>query len=167
MRSHPSTRQIIFGLALAAVVSACSSGASSASSSSSFTHAQSSPPPLVLAPVTIRTNWEAFFSGKTSTAEKISLLENGQVFASIIEAQTGSSLANSAAAKVVALNVTSSTRATVIYNVLLKGATVLRAQTGQAVYKEGTWKVGDASFCRLLALENRGKTPSVCRSAAK
>jgi hypothetical protein len=126
----------------------------------------SSPPPLVFAPTTIRSNWEAFFSGKTSTAVKISLLENGQVFASIIEAQTGSRLADAAAVKVIALNVTSSTRATVIYDVVLKGATVVHRQTGQAVYQEGTWKVGDASFCKLLALENRGKAPSACRSIA-
>jgi len=33
------------------------------------------------------------------------------------------------------------------------------------VYQNGTWKVGDASFCGLLTLENGGKAPSVCSSA--
>ena len=38
-----------------------------------------------------------------------------------------------------------------------------------AVYQDGTWKVGLASFCGLLALENGGKTsglPAACKSAA-
>jgi hypothetical protein len=37
-----------------------------------------------------------------------------------------------------------------------------------AVKSGGTWKVGVASFCRLLALENRSKTsslPAACRTA--
>jgi hypothetical protein len=53
----------------------------------------------------------------------------------------------------------------VTYDILLAGKPALTHQTGQAVHQDGTWKVGDASFCALLALENRGKAPSVCRSA--
>jgi hypothetical protein len=37
-----------------------------------------------------------------------------------------------------------------------------------AVLQGGTWKVGLASFCGLLTLENNGKTsglPSVCKIA--
>jgi hypothetical protein len=36
------------------------------------------------------------------------------------------------------------------------------------VYSGGTWKVGVASFCRLLALEDGGKTsslPAACKTA--
>jgi hypothetical protein len=36
------------------------------------------------------------------------------------------------------------------------------------VYSGGTWKVGVASFCSLLGLENNGNTsklPAACKSA--
>jgi hypothetical protein len=41
-------------------------------------------------------------------------------------------------------------------------------QTGTAVNQGGTWKVGVASFCGLLTLENNGNTaklPAACKSA--
>jgi hypothetical protein len=66
---------------------------------------------------------------------------------------------------VTSVTITSATQAKVIYNILLGGQTALSKQTGVAVYENGTWKVGDASFCGLLALENGGKAPSVCSAA--
>ena len=39
---------------------------------------------------------------------------------------------------------------------------------GVAVLQGGTWKVGDASFCGLLTLENGGRAsglPAACHSA--
>ena len=74
-------------------------------------------------------------------------------------------MARSAAAKVTKVTVTSTTKATVAYNILLGTTPALTNQSGLAVYQDGTWKVGDASFCALLALENGGKAPSVCNSA--
>jgi hypothetical protein len=91
-------------------------------------------------------------------------MQNGQTFASIIQAQSSSSLAKSASAKVLKVAVTSPEQATVTYNVLLSGTTTLSDQTGTAVYQAGTWKVGDVSFGGLLALEC-GKAPTVCSSA--
>jgi hypothetical protein len=113
----------------------------------------------------IKSNWEAFFSGKTGAAKKISLLQNGQVFASVINAQAGSSLSSSASAVVTSVTITSATQAKVVYDVLLGGQTALSKQSGVAVYENGIWKVGDASFCGLLGLENGGKAPSVCSAA--
>jgi len=110
----------------------------------------------------ITSNWEAFFNGQTSAAKKIALLENGQKFASVINAQAGSGLAGSAGAKVTAVVVNSPTKATVSYDITLSGTTALANQTGTAVYQNGTWKVGDVSFCQLLKLENAGTAPSVC-----
>jgi hypothetical protein len=61
---------------------------------------------------------------------------------------------------------TSDTEATVKYQILLGGAPApIPAQTGVAVLTNGTWQVGDASFCTLLAFANNGKAPSVCTSA--
>jgi hypothetical protein len=59
-------------------------------------------------------------------------------------------------------------RGKVSYSILLGGQPALSGQTGVAVLQDGTWKVGLASFCGLLATENGGKTaglPAACRSA--
>jgi hypothetical protein len=122
-------------------------------------------PPPASATALITANWEAFFSGKTAAAQKITLLQNGQAYAAIINAQSGSSMASSASAAVTEVTVTSPAQATVTYNVLLGTTPALTNQSGVAVYQSGSWKVGDASFCGLLALENGGKAPSVCNSA--
>ncbi len=50
------------------------------------------------------------------------------------------------------------------YDVYMGGKPALSNQTGVAVYQDGSWKVGGASFCQLLALENNGKAPAVCDS---
>ena len=179
MRSHLLARRIAgpaLGLALAATMAACSSGSpataspSSAAPSSSAasspaagsTANASSPAASGNATAQITTNWEAFFDGKTSAAKKISLLENGQKFASIINAQAGSGIAASAGAKVHAVMVNSPAQATVHYDITLNGQTALGNQTGTAVYQDGMWKVGDVSFCQLLKIENGGTAPSVC-----
>jgi hypothetical protein len=78
---------------------------------------------------------------------------------------SGGGLASQASAQVTSLTLTSPTQAAVKYNILLSGSPVLKNQTGTAVYEGGIWKVGDASFCGLLTLENNGKAPSVCSSA--
>ena len=162
MRSHLLARRIItapaLGLALVAALAACGSSSTSSVSAPASTH------PAPSATAVITANWEAFFSGKTSAAKKITLLQNGQAYTAIIDAQSGSSLASSASAKVTKLTVTSPAQATVTYNVLLGTRPVLTNQSGVAVYQNGIWKVGDASFCGLLALENGGKAPSVCSS---
>ena len=168
------------GLALAATMAACSSSSSSPASAEPSSAASASSAPVPSAPASspassssgaaasgnakaqITANWEAFFNGQTSAAKKISLLENGQKFATVIKAQAGSGLASSAGAKVTAVVVNSATKATVAYDITLGGATALANQTGTAVYQDGTWKVGDVSFCQLLKLENAGTSPSVC-----
>ena len=169
------------GLALAATMAACSSSSTSSataqpSSAASSAAPASSPSAVASSPASsssgavasgnakaqITANWEAFFNGQTSAAKKISLLENGQKFATVIKAQAGSGLASSAGAKVTAVVVNSATKATVTYDITLSGATALANQTGTAIYQDGMWKVGDVSFCQLLKLENAGTAPSVC-----
>jgi len=97
------------------------------------------------------------------------LLQDGQEFASIIQSQAGSSLAAGATAKVTNATLVSSTEAKVTYSILEGGQAALSNQAGEAVYQDGTWKVGVASFCSLLALENGGSTsslPAACKTAA-
>ena len=183
MRFHLLARRITLAptlaLALALTVAACSSSSSTSAStpasapSSATSVPASSSAPSSATPSTggssatvaqITAVWEAFFSGKTSGAKKILLLQNGSKFTSVINAQAGSSIATGAAAKVTAVVVNSPTSATVSYDVLLNGTTALPNQTGTAVFQDGSWKVGDVSFCQLLKLENGGTAPSVCSS---
>jgi hypothetical protein len=116
----------------------------------------------------IAADWTAFFDAKTPVARRVSLLQDGPVFASLIRAQAHSSLASSASAKVTKVTVQSATKAKVTYSILVAGSIGLSNQSGVAVYQDRTWKVGLASFCGLLTLENGGSTkklPSVCKGA--
>ena len=176
-------QQILLVAALAAGLAACSSGSNSSSSgaSSSPSSAPSSSARATSAPVssaspvsssgaasTIAANWATFFNAKTPVAKRVSLLQDGQTFQSIIKSQAGSGLAASATAKVTKVTMVSSTQAKVTYSILIGGQSALANQAGVAVLQDGTWKVGLASFCGLLALENGGKTsglPAACKSA--
>lgn len=118
---------------------------------------------------TITTNWTAFFNPKTPVAKRVSLLQDGSQFASIIQAQAGGGLAAAASAQVTKVTVISTAQAAVTYNILLDGQPALKNQSGTAVFQDGTWKVGVASFCGLLSLENSGNTaklPAACHPAA-
>jgi hypothetical protein len=162
--------------ALAATVAACGSSSPSASSSSapassapaSSAPAASASTSMSAGTAAITTDWEAFFNAKTPTSKRVALLQDGSQFASVIKAQAGSGLAALATAKVTHVTVNSPTQATVTYEILVSGTPELKNQTGTAVLQNGTWKVGVASFCGLLTLENSGKTsglPAACKSA--
>lgn len=171
-------QQILLVSALAAGIAACSSSGNSSSSGASSSPS-SAPSSSAAAPSsapasssgttsTIAANWAAFFNAKTPVAKRISLLQDGQTFASVIRAQAGSGLAASATAKVTKVTIVSPSQAKVTYSILIGGQSALSGQSGVAVLQAGTWKVGLASFCGLLTLENGGKTsglPAACKSA--
>ena len=157
---------ILLVTAIGGGLAACSSGSSTTSSPpASAPSATSSGSSSTDVQKAITTNWEAFFNPATPVAQRISLLQHGQLFASVIRAQAGSSLASQATAKVDKVTVTSPTQADVTYTILLAGSPVLKNQHGVAVNEGGTWKVGVTSFCGLLTVENNGKTPTVCKAA--
>lgn len=106
-------------------------------------------------------NWAAFFSAKTPAPRRVSLLPDGSQFAAIIKARVGSGLAAQACARVSKVTVTSPARAQVTYSILLGGQPTRQNQSGVAVYQDGIWKVGVASFCGLLVLENNTSTASL------
>jgi hypothetical protein len=179
MNSYRHFSQLVGAVALAGLaVLATACGGSSPSTSTTT----SAPPPTSSSPATsgsaspgsaaavtaITTNWEAFFNAKTPDNQRIALLQDGSQFASIIHSQSGSGLAALATAKVTHVTVNSPTMATVSYEILISGTPELKNQTGVAVFQNGTWKVGVASFCGLLTIENAGKTsglPAACTSA--
>ena len=178
MKVGRSLFQIALACALGAGLAACSSSGSGSSTASSSTASGSAPASSASASASsatgsaavqkITANWTAFFNAKTPTATRVSLLQNGPIFASIIKAQAGSGLASEATAKVTKVVVTSPTQATVTYSILVGGQPALANQSGVAVYQGGIWKVGVASFCGLLNLEFAGKTsslPAACKTA--
>lgn len=178
MRFHREARRILaipaIGLAIVAATAACSSGggnsgskataSASASSSSASASASASSGNSSAAVAAIKANWAKFISGSSSTSERVSVLENGQKFSSLISAM--SALGKTAAAKVTNVQMTSPKQATVTYTVYLGGKPALKNEKGVSVLENGTWKVTDASFCALLALQNGGKPPSICSSAS-
>jgi hypothetical protein len=153
-------------IVLALTATACG-GSSPSSSNTSKPPAATSAPAGGNAVAEITSNWEAFFSAKTPVSKRVSLLQDGSQFQSVISAQAGSGLASQASAKVTNVTVTSPTQATVKYDILLNGTPALTNQTGTAVLDNGTWKVGVTSFCGLLTIENGGKAtgePAACQS---
>ena len=181
--------------ALCAILGACgSSSPSPASAASSATSASpastapastapastapaSSPPPGTAsspaaasgaaAQKTIAANWTASFNPKEPAARRLALLQDGQQLASALAGMAKSSVAATTSARVTAVRIVSPTQAKVTYDILLSGKPVLTGQSGTAVLENGTWKVGLASFCGLLALQDGGtkSLPAACRTA--
>jgi len=155
--------------AAAGGVAGCGSSGTSASSSQKPTKtasASASAPAMSAAQKAVEADWVAFFSAKTPVSRRVALLQDGSTFAPVIKAQAGSSLAKTATAKVTSVTRVSSKQANVVYSILVSGQSALANQKGVAVYQNGTWKVGVASFCSLLGMENGGKTsglPAACK----
>jgi hypothetical protein len=158
-----SLRWLLVAWALAVGVAACTSSATSskppAASASPTSSAAASGPAAEQA---IATNWAAFFNAKTPAAQRVTLLQDGQVFAPVLKAQEGSGLASQASATVSRVTVTKpASEAAVDYSILISGKPALTNQSGMAVYQDGRWKVGVSSFCGLLTLENGGSAESL------
>jgi hypothetical protein len=171
---------VVAALALAGCSSGKNSGAGASSTPPPTSEPSTSASPTALpssgssssqaltgAAAQVKQNWESFFSGSTDAATKVGLLQNGEQFQQAIQAQANSALAKSAGATVTNVVINGS-QATVTFDVTLGGQAALSGQQGMAVLDGGTWKVSDASFCQLLALENGGSTaglPPACGAA--
>lgn len=181
MRFNLLTRRIMavaLGPALAVAVAACSSSSStsaatspssaSAPVSSSAAVGSSSAPASSSssgAVTEITANWEKFFDSSTTASQKAALLQNGSKFTSAISAFAQLPLASGIGAKVTKVVVNSSTTATVTYDIVSGGTSLLSGQTGTSVYQDGTWKVGDGSLCGLFKLIPGGSVPAACGSS--
>jgi hypothetical protein len=168
------------GVAVLVMVGACSSSTSSGSTSSSASTSPSSsaspsasaspssstagdqPADPAAAKAAITKTWETFFNAKTSTSERVKLLQNGQVLAPAIGALNASPQARAVSSTVTSVTFLSATTAKVGYNLAVSGRVVLPNATGDAVLDNGTWKVGTRSLCSLLALLDSGKAIPGC-----
>jgi len=156
-RSTASGPMASMGLLLAILLLAAGCGSKSSPGSSP---APSPSPTPTSAAAQIKANWETFFAAATPVAQRVGLLQNGQQFASVIQAQANSPLAQGSSAKVTAVKVVSATKAKVTYSILLNGQAVLPDQKGEAVLEAGVWKVSAKSFSALLALEGQSGSGS-------
>ena len=109
----------------------------------------------------IKGAYQKFFSGKTSIPDRVAVLQDGPKFKALVTSFANNPLAKNVSVVVSSVTLQGQDNAKVVYTVKLGGAG-LPKQTGTAVLQNGTWKVGDASLCKLVALQ--GSTPSVCKS---
>jgi uncharacterized protein YcfL len=109
----------------------------------------------------IKSAYVKFFSSKTDVAGKVKLLQNGPQFKPVIQIFASNPLASNVSAAVSSVTLQGANKAKVVYVVKFGGSS-LPKQTGTAVRENGTWKVGNASLCKLIALG--GTTPSACKS---
>ena len=108
----------------------------------------------------IKGAYEKFFAGESSVSERAAVLQNGSRFKPVIQAFASNPLAKNVNVAVSSVTLQGADKAKVVYTVKL-GSAGLPKQTGTAVRENGTWKVGYASLCRLVALQ--GSTPSACK----
>jgi hypothetical protein len=109
----------------------------------------------------IKSAYQKFFSGKTSIPDRVAVLQDGPKFKALVTSFANNPLAKNVSVVVSSVTLQGQDKAKVVYTVKLGGAG-LPKQTGTAVLQNGTWKVGSASLCKLVALQ--GSTPSVCKS---
>ena len=109
----------------------------------------------------IKSAYLKFFSSKTPTDQRVAVLQNGSKFKPLVTSFANNPLAKKVSATVSSVTLQGADKAKVVYDVKVAGAS-LGKQNGTAVRQNGTWKVGYASLCKLVALG--GKTPSACKS---
>ena len=108
----------------------------------------------------IKSAYQQFFAGKSSVDERVAVLQNGERFKPLVASFASNPLAKNASATVSSVTLHGPNKATVQY-VVKFGNTALPKQTGTAVRENGTWKVGYAGLCKLVALQ--GSTPAACK----
>ena len=138
---------VVAGLALAG----CGGMSHSSSTTNSTANAQAQ----------IRSAYEQLFSPQTSLTDRVAVLQNGPKFKKVIASFASNPLAKKVTVDVSKVQLQGTDKAKVVYTVKF-GGTSLPTQTGSAVLQNGTWKVGFASLCKLVALG--GSTPSACKS---
>jgi len=151
------------------ILAACGGGGNqhhAAKRPSATASAEPSSGPAAIAAITA--NWKTVFNGKASIPSRLALVQDGPQVASYVEAASKTSFgaaAKGSTATVSSVTITSPSQATVHYEVLLLGTPLLKNQVGTAVYLDGVWKVGIASFCGLakLAASSTGQSPAVCQ----
>jgi len=154
------------------ILAACGGGGGSSASSNPTTGVTAAAEPTSgsAAVAAITANWKTVFNGKAPLPSRLALLQDGPQVAAFVEAESKTSFGAAAAGSIATISsvaITSPSQATVHYSVTLLGTPLLPNQVGTAVYENGIWKVGIASFCGLVYLQfpkGSPQLPAPCRS---
>ncbi|MEZ0089044.1 hypothetical protein [Streptacidiphilus sp. EB129] len=103
-----------------------------------------------------------FFDPATPSSAKIALLQNGVLFAPVLQGFAGNPLAAKATVTVLTVNFTGATAADVTFNLCEGGTPALPGAAGKSVLEGGTWKVADATLCSLVKLNSGGAAVPGC-----
>jgi hypothetical protein len=174
MRRLP-TAVLIAGITAIGVLSAgCSSsgGSPHASTSKSVGRSHSRQPSSAThsngptAPPAVRSAiskaYAALFGTKSTLAQSVDSLQNGQAFKQAIVAESKKPAAKGSDAKVTAVTMQSANVAKVTFTVYSNGQPALPGASGLAVRQGGKWKVAAQTFCQLLTLQ--GDAPHACNN---
>ena len=142
-------RRLALVVAAGLVLAGCGSSSKTTSTGNSAAQAEAQ----------ITSAYQKFFSGKASVSDRAAVLQDGSKFKSVIQTFASNPLAKQVKVSVSSVKLEGSDKAKVVYTVKL-GSAGLPKQTGTAVRQNGTWKVGYASLCRLVALQ--GPAPPDC-----
>jgi hypothetical protein len=107
----------------------------------------------------IKSAYQQFFSGKSSVADRVAVLQNGPKFKSVVQSFASNPLAKDVKVTVSSVALQGSDKANVVYTVSI-GSAALPKQNGTAVLQNGKWRVGYPSLCKLVALQ--GPAPPAC-----
>jgi hypothetical protein len=146
-------RPLVPALGLAAILALAGCGSSNSSDATTVpTVATTSDQARATADIT--TAWTTFFHTGTKPQAAEQLLQNGSHMGKAIKvaAQVQKKAKIVEDAKVTKVTFTSPAAATVTYNLLSHGQTLLPGATGQAVLEDGQWKVSTSTFCTLVEL---------------
>ncbi len=112
----------------------------------------------------IKSAYEKFFSSKTPTSTRLTLLQNGQQFEPAVKALADNPLAGNTSATVASVTLEGPSKAKVVYTVNIAGVAIpgLKNRAGTAVRENGAWQVGAADFCALVSLG--GSSPKPCKN---
>ena len=155
MRTSLAAAVLVTGLAL----TGCGGGDKD---DAGATPSATGPSDVTAATAEVKAAWTGFFDGSKPAAARAAYLEDA---ASLAQALTlAGQDPNAAATKATVSSVafTDATHATVKYDLVVKGATVLPNAEGQEVLVDGHWKVSKASFCQLVALKAGGAAVPGC-----
>ncbi|NUQ98922.1 MAG: hypothetical protein HOY79_20960 [Streptomyces sp.] len=156
-------------LILAPVLAACSDNSGGGSQSTPPTPSvekttsapATAPADPAAATKEIKQNWAKFFDPKTPAKDKLAVLENGSRMAPVLRAFGGDQRGGQVQAKVTKVEFTSPTKATVRFDLTLKGATPLPNAPGTAVEQNGTWKVSVNTLCALVGMSGNASASAV------
>ena len=105
--------------------------------------------------------YQAFFDGRSTTAQSEAALQNGPAFHAALVEQSKNAHASASGAKVGAVSVNGDL-GFVTYTITERGSPLLSNARGYALRQGGRWKVAAITFCTLLQLQ--GGAPSACNN---